>query len=105
VRDNVVGKPSTWRSTSTHKSIPKPEEAPDAVEKLDENIKQRFEVQETKGFVRGVRGDEEVREAETLLGELEISKLEEVVVEEEDDPIAQEEQFLVAEYVSSYPFP
>jgi len=83
--------------------VSKPGEAPDAVEKLDENIKQRFEVQETKSFVRGVGGDEEIREQEISIVELDVVKQEEIVIEEEDDPIAQEEQFLVAEYVPTYP--
>ena len=100
----VDGRPSQRSSLFKDKRTSKAGEAPDAVEKLDKKMKQQFELQETKVFVRGVGEDEVVGEAEISLEELVVAKQEEVI-EEEDDPIAQEEQFLVAEYVSTHPFP
>lgn len=99
----IVGKPTAWQTKE-------PEET--KVERLDALIATKYTVDETKCFVRGVR-DEEVTapevtqqlELERTLSEMSLAK-EEVeieLVDEDSDDMPQEEEFLVAEYVSTYP--
>ena len=106
----VVGKPTTWRTNPYRKSTSPVEDEGTKVERLDALIATKYEVEETKSFVRGVGGDEgetlEVMqevEHEHLFSEMSLAKEEAEIEQGDDNELPQEEEFLVAEYVHTLP--